>query len=187
MVNARSHRITERDRSDHVISNGLSSKQGQSRSWERAPRPSLVTSLCNARLIHISPITMSSSRPHPLPAPVVHAGFAVSQSKSYVLAGVQDAYWSDDEAVGNPSIEIYSFFLPHLAILGGCRMPSVLGRNGYIRSQLQTLHLWLSGSESFFVTPRIFEVRFPDMPFLLASYQGKPEQTLPCLSPCLLR
>ncbi|KAJ7090331.1 hypothetical protein B0H15DRAFT_838159 [Mycena belliarum] len=38
------------------------------------------------------------SRLHPLPAPVVHAGFSVSQSKSTVLAGVQDAYWSDDEA-----------------------------------------------------------------------------------------
>ncbi|KAJ7581348.1 hypothetical protein C8J56DRAFT_833364 [Mycena floridula] len=36
--------------------------------------------------------------PHPLPAPVVHAGFSVSQSKSHVLAGVQDAYWSDDDA-----------------------------------------------------------------------------------------
>ncbi|KAF7323197.1 Transcriptional repressor [Mycena chlorophos] len=35
---------------------------------------------------------------HPLPAPVVHAGFSVPQSKSTVLAGVQDAYWSDDEA-----------------------------------------------------------------------------------------
>jgi hypothetical protein len=43
---------------------------------------------------------MSASRLHPsLPAPVVHAGFSVSQSKSHVLAGVQDAYWSDDEAV----------------------------------------------------------------------------------------
>ncbi|KAJ3877145.1 hypothetical protein F5051DRAFT_409449 [Lentinula edodes] len=35
---------------------------------------------------------------HALPAPVVHAGFSVPQSKSHVLAGVQDAYWSDDEA-----------------------------------------------------------------------------------------
>ncbi|KAL0947530.1 hypothetical protein HGRIS_013627 [Hohenbuehelia grisea] len=35
---------------------------------------------------------------HPLPAPVVHAGFSIPQSKSHVLAGVQDAYWSDDEA-----------------------------------------------------------------------------------------
>ncbi|KAG6891324.1 hypothetical protein C0992_008778 [Termitomyces sp. T32_za158] len=48
---------------------------------------------------------MATSRLHPhhsLPAPVVHAGFSVSQSKSHVLAGVQDAYWSDDEAVRNP-------------------------------------------------------------------------------------
>lgn len=37
-----------------------------------------------------------------LPAPVVHAGFSVSQSKSHVLAGVQDAYWSDDDAVSDP-------------------------------------------------------------------------------------
>ncbi|KXN85494.1 General negative regulator of transcription subunit 4 [Leucoagaricus sp. SymC.cos] len=42
---------------------------------------------------------MSAARLHPsLPAPVVHAGFSVPQSKSHVLAGVQDAYWSDDEA-----------------------------------------------------------------------------------------
>ena len=44
---------------------------------------------------------MSSTRlqpHHSLPAPVVHATFS-TQSKSHVLAGVQDAYWSDDEAV----------------------------------------------------------------------------------------
>ncbi|KAG8217254.1 hypothetical protein J3R82DRAFT_5345 [Butyriboletus roseoflavus] len=44
---------------------------------------------------------MSSTRPHghpSLPAPVVHAGFSAHQSKSHVLAGVQDAYWSDDDA-----------------------------------------------------------------------------------------
>ncbi|KAG6814288.1 hypothetical protein H0H92_013413 [Tricholoma furcatifolium] len=44
---------------------------------------------------------MATTRLHPhhsLPAPVVHAGFSVPQSKSHVLAGVQDAYWSDDEA-----------------------------------------------------------------------------------------
>ncbi|KAF8628424.1 hypothetical protein AX15_003945 [Amanita polypyramis BW_CC] len=35
---------------------------------------------------------------HPLPAPVVRSGFSIPQSKSHVLAGVQDAYWSDDEA-----------------------------------------------------------------------------------------
>ncbi|KAF8654128.1 hypothetical protein AX16_003659 [Volvariella volvacea WC 439] len=44
-------------------------------------------------------IHMSSTKLHPsLPAPVVHAGFSIPQSKSHVLAGVQDAYWSDDEA-----------------------------------------------------------------------------------------
>ncbi|OBZ75632.1 hypothetical protein A0H81_04826 [Grifola frondosa] len=37
--------------------------------------------------------------PHsPLPAPALHAIHVSSQSKSHVLAGVQDAYWSDDEA-----------------------------------------------------------------------------------------
>ncbi|EMD34429.1 hypothetical protein CERSUDRAFT_117303 [Gelatoporia subvermispora B] len=37
--------------------------------------------------------------PHsPLPAPALHANHASNQSKSHVLAGVQDAYWSDDEA-----------------------------------------------------------------------------------------
>ncbi|KAI6036925.1 hypothetical protein BKA83DRAFT_4169637 [Pisolithus microcarpus] len=36
---------------------------------------------------------------HPsLPAPTMHAGFSAHQSKSNVLAGVQDAYWSDDDA-----------------------------------------------------------------------------------------
>lgn len=35
----------------------------------------------------------------PLPAPAMHATHALPQSKSHVLAGVQDAYWSDDEAV----------------------------------------------------------------------------------------
>ncbi|KAH9842550.1 uncharacterized protein C8Q71DRAFT_208144 [Rhodofomes roseus] len=37
--------------------------------------------------------------PHsPLPAPALHASNPSTQSKSHVLAGVQDAYWSDDEA-----------------------------------------------------------------------------------------
>ncbi|CCM05053.1 uncharacterized protein FIBRA_07255 [Fibroporia radiculosa] len=42
-----------------------------------------------------------SSRVHPhspLPAPALHASNPSAQSKSHVLAGVQDAYWSDDEA-----------------------------------------------------------------------------------------
>lgn len=42
----------------------------------------------------------SRTSAHPsLPAPTLHAGYSASQSKSHVLAGVQDAYWSDDEAV----------------------------------------------------------------------------------------
>lgn len=55
-----------------------------------------------ASLIICQSLAMSTSRLHhhpSLPAPVVHAGFSLSQSKSHVLAGVQDAYWSDDEAV----------------------------------------------------------------------------------------
>ncbi|KAF7791288.1 hypothetical protein EIP86_002302 [Pleurotus ostreatoroseus] len=37
--------------------------------------------------------------PHsPLPAPAMRASTPTVQSKSHVLAGVQDAYWSDDEA-----------------------------------------------------------------------------------------
>ncbi|EGN96191.1 hypothetical protein SERLA73DRAFT_125032 [Serpula lacrymans var. lacrymans S7.3] len=43
---------------------------------------------------------MSTTRSHghpSLPAPVIHAGFSTPQSKSHVLAGVQDAYWSDDD------------------------------------------------------------------------------------------
>lgn len=45
---------------------------------------------------------------HPsLPAPVIHSShLPTSQSKSHVLAGVQDAYWSDDEAVSTFSIPL---------------------------------------------------------------------------------
>ncbi|KIO04061.1 hypothetical protein M404DRAFT_144450 [Pisolithus tinctorius Marx 270] len=44
---------------------------------------------------------MSSAKLHghpSLPAPAMHVGFSAHQSKSHVLAGVQDAYWSDDDA-----------------------------------------------------------------------------------------
>ncbi|KDQ59589.1 hypothetical protein JAAARDRAFT_153554 [Jaapia argillacea MUCL 33604] len=44
---------------------------------------------------------MTSTRLHThssFPAPNPHAGASSAQSKSHVLAGVQDAYWSDDEA-----------------------------------------------------------------------------------------
>lgn len=47
-------------------------------------------------------LSAMSSRLHPhspLPAPAMRASTPSVQSKSHVLAGVQDAYWSDDEAV----------------------------------------------------------------------------------------
>ena len=57
---------------------------------------------------HTTPASTSSTtmttriHPHsPLPAPAMRAGTPSVQSKSHVLAGVQDAYWSDDEAVSN--------------------------------------------------------------------------------------
>ena len=86
------------------------------RSWPRASRYSLTSFrilptpflLLLVRRIHHSTYfahpAMSSTRllGHPsLPAPVVHAGFSAHQSKSHVLAGVQDAYWSDDDAVSH--------------------------------------------------------------------------------------
>ena len=85
----------------------------------------------------------------PLPAPAMHATHVLPQSKSHVLAGVQDAYWSDDEAVrASPS----AFFLcmcislPALSS-GGRRMPVVSRGDGYIRSQLQAVPLRLPGAD----------------------------------------
>lgn len=97
---------------------------------------------------------MSSTRIHPhhsLPAPVIHAGFSIPQSKSHVLAGVQDAYWSDDEAVSlsvySPSPFLTIFFLPKST--GGRGMSVVFGGDGYLRSQFQTLYMWLPGGPQF--------------------------------------
>lgn len=60
----------------------------------------------------LSKVAMSAARLHPsLPAPVVHSGFSVSQSKSHVLAGVQDAYWSDDEGVSYPPCFLYEYIV----------------------------------------------------------------------------
>ncbi|KAH9948104.1 hypothetical protein B0H21DRAFT_848596 [Amylocystis lapponica] len=50
---------------------------------------------------HTTRVPPMSTRVHthsPLPAPALHATSVSAQSKSHVLAGVQDAYWSDDEA-----------------------------------------------------------------------------------------
>lgn len=76
---------------------------------------------------------MAATRTQPhnsLPAPVVHSGFPVSQSKSHVLAGVQDAYWSDDETVRvNVFWRLGAYLKYHT---GGRRMSFMPGRNGYI-------------------------------------------------------
>lgn len=55
------------------------------------------------------PATMTTAKLHPsLPAPVVHASYlSTSRSKSHVLAGVQDAYWSDDEAVNSHILFVF--------------------------------------------------------------------------------
>lgn len=82
---------------------------------------------------------------HPLPAPVVHQAFSVPQSKSHVLAGVQDAYWSDDENVCRFYHVAYLQFHSYFKITGRRGMSSLFGRNGYFRFELQTLCLWLSG------------------------------------------
>ncbi|KAG6850600.1 hypothetical protein H0H93_011268 [Arthromyces matolae] len=66
---------------------------------------------------------MATSRLHThpsLPAPVLHAGFSVPQSKSHVLAGVQDAYWSDDEALAGASIPMKLWNLKLLQLKSLC-------------------------------------------------------------------
>ncbi|KAI0654784.1 hypothetical protein C8Q70DRAFT_925216 [Cubamyces menziesii] len=67
---------------------------------------SLVSSLlpisCSHRppplVLRVCPMATRIHTNSPLPAPALHAAHALPQSKSHVLAGVQDAYWSDDEA-----------------------------------------------------------------------------------------
>lgn len=64
--------------------------------------PRLQISPSTVIFVYLERSYTMSSRIHthsPLPAPALHASTAVVQSKSHVLAGVQDAYWSDDEAV----------------------------------------------------------------------------------------
>ena len=88
---------------------------------------------------------MASRLHHPsLPAPVVHAAFSVTQSKSHVLAGVQDAYWSDDEAVREQLWSAFSLSdYPSEPLLGRRRVSSLPRGNGHLWSQLQALHMWL--------------------------------------------
>lgn len=78
----------------------------------------------------------------------MHAGaVSIQQSKSHVLAGVQDAYWSDEEVVSlcyrcRCRIEVVTIS-PY--VLGGCRVSPLSRGNGYFRHQLQTLPLRLPG------------------------------------------
>lgn len=67
-------------------------------------------------------------------------------------------------------------------------MPALSRRNGYFRSQLQALYLWLSGEPEQRCWPRCFhDIDLLDMPVLLASHQGKLERTVPRLSTGLHR
>jgi len=70
-----------------------------------------------ALAIHLPFIALAMSNTrihHALPAPVVHAGFSVSQSKSTVLAGVRDAYWSEEEDVSRQRFSIFVLADVHL-------------------------------------------------------------------------
>ena len=88
----------------------------------------------------------SRMHPHsPLPAPALHSSLVSNQSKSHVLAGVQDAYWSDDEAVSeiakNSRVDDYS-----QGLTGGYRVSSLSRGDGHLRSELQAMPLWLPGA-----------------------------------------
>lgn len=65
----------------------------------------------------------------------MRAGTPSAQSKSHVLAGVQDAYWSDDEAVSeiakNSRVDDYS-----QGLTGGYRVSSLSRGDGYFRHKL---------------------------------------------------
>ena len=87
----------------------------------------------------------------PLPAPAMHATHALPQSKSHVLAGVQDAYWSDDEAVRtSPTAQLASVCAEYLMFsdghAGGRGMPALSRGDGHLRSQLQAVPLRLPGA-----------------------------------------
>lgn len=67
-------------------------------------------------------------------------------------------------------------------------MPFVSRGNGYIRSEFQTLHLWLSGTFKAFSGPFPYlTTPYLDLPFLLAPHQGESQQTLSCLPASLYR
>ena len=84
----------------------------------------------------------------PLPASTMHATHGLQQSKSHVLAGVQDAYWSDDEAVSICKPFFLSVSSTDTTPLrtGGRRVPPLSRGDGHLRSELQAMPLWLPGA-----------------------------------------
>lgn len=119
---------------------------------------------------------MSSTRllGHPsLPAPVVHAGFSAHQSKSHVLAGVQDAYWSDDDAVSH-SRTLGRTACNHLSPPDHRRMmPNVLfvSRRWIFQTSISS---HVSAVTKYDSSRNLYETRVvtssPDLPLLLASH-----------------
>lgn len=153
--------------------------------WERRRGLSLIVGLhrvSSVILLHLPArtclSTMSSTRLHPhhsLPAPVVHAAFSVPQSKSHVLAGVQDAYWSDDEAVR------FTRLLPALSVLISSRQCRRT-RNALCVSRKWTFPISTSSLVSVDIrycvplsSRRLLVTSLlPDLSFLLAPHQRKP-------------
>ncbi|EJF62637.1 hypothetical protein DICSQDRAFT_160966 [Dichomitus squalens LYAD-421 SS1] len=87
--------ILLRDTIQHHLNLEASTHSGAS------ARPRSPSSFFIAAYNAVSRAYQMATRIHtnsPLPAPAMHATHGLPQSKSHVLAGVQDAYWSDDEA-----------------------------------------------------------------------------------------
>ncbi len=99
-------------------------------------------------------------------------------SKSHVLAGVQDAYWSDDEGVSGPS-EL-STLSSCQSYAGGCRMSTLLRGNGFVGHGVQAMSLWIPGKGDLSEASRAKRVT-SDLPFLLAPHQGKLEWAVPSM------
>lgn len=136
---------------------------------------------------HPSELHTSMSRIlHSLPAPVVHAGFSVSQSKSHVLAGVQDAYWSDDETV---SVFVYFYMHSHEPwwlwdFQEDAECPLCLEEMDI--SDLNFKPCICGYQVSLTPSPRSCRLRSfffcnSDLSILLASHQGEPQRALPCM------
>lgn len=140
------------------------------------------TSLCSS----CSTPTMTSTKlqtHHPLPAPAI---LSVPHSKSHVLAGVQDAYWSDEEA--GPRLFLFSLvFLTRSCVLRKTRSAlSVLRRWIYLISILSPVSAGIR-CDRFLPSQNVLSPRRTDLSLLLAPYQREFEQALPCVPPRLYR